>query len=420
MSSDNRKLSDIANIQGGYAFKSADFCDDGIAVIKIANIQPPNISLNDVDRVKEEKLVTLDRFKLLNGDILMAMTGATVGKVGRFKGVEPAYLNQRVARISAKNGALYDDYIYSIVTQPGFESLIEGVSAGSAQANISAAGIGSVMIPSHSEDQQLEIGSTIALLDDRITLLRETAKSLQAIAGAIFKSWFVDFDPVHARVNDLTLAGINPASLECFPNEFEVSNIGDIPKGWQAIPLDQTADFLNGLALQRFPPKDDNWLPVIKISQLRKGSSEGADRASGAIRPEYIIKDGDVIFSWSGSLEVEIWCGGEGALNQHLFKVTSQIYPKWFYYLWTRHHLNKFRQIAASKATTMGHIQRGHLSEVMVLVPNPEVLELANEVMGPIIEQIIGCELRAKSILTLRDTVLPRLISGQLLASDNF
>jgi type I restriction enzyme S subunit len=161
-------------------------------------------------------------------------------------------------------------------------------------------------------------------------------------------------------------------------------------------------------------------LPVIKISQLRKGSSEGADRASGAIRPEYIIKDGDVIFSWSGSLEVEIWCGGEGALNQHLFKVTSQIYPKWFYYLWTRHHLNKFRQIAASKATTMGHIQRGHLSEVMVLVPNPEVLELANEVMGPIIEQIIGCELRAKSILTLRDTVLPRLISGQLLASDNF
>ena len=136
--------------------------------------------------------------------------------------------------------------------------------------------------------------------------------------------------------------------------------------------------------------------------------------ASRNIKTEYIIQSGDVLFSWSGSLEVEIWCGGEGALNQHLFKVTSAKYPKWFYYLWTRHHLEHFRQVAASKATTMGHIQRAHLSGAKVFVPPEKVLLAANAVLQPIIERLIENALQAQTLSTLRDTLLPRLISGQL------
>ena len=127
--------------------------------------------------------------------------------------------------------------------------------------------------------------------------------------------------------------------------------------------------YLNGLALQKFPPEsEDEFLPVIKIAQLRAGNTVGADRASARLKPEYIVHDGDVLFSWSGSLEVEFWCGGDGALNQHLFKVSSAEVPKWFYYLATRHFLHGFREIAAHKATTMGHIQRKHLTEARLLV----------------------------------------------------
>ena len=168
------------------------------------------------------------------------------------------------------------------------------------------------------------------------------------------------------------------------------------------------------MALQKYPPQDDAWLPVIKIAQLRKGNTTGADRAGRNIKPEYVVANGDVLFSWSGSLEVEVWCGGEGALNQHLFKVTSSEFPKWFCFWWTRFHLERFRQIAASKATTMGHIQRGHLSEAKVLVPPRELLDLMSTYLSPLLDRVVENELQAQTLSTLRDTLLPRLISGQL------
>ena len=124
------------------------------------------------------------------------------------------------------------------------------------------------------------------------------------------------------------------ATAALFPDAMQDSELGEIPKGWEVKPLDQIASYLNGLALQKFPPENaDEYLPVIKIAQLRAGNTNGADRASIGIRSEYIVEDGDVLFSWSGSLEVDIWTGGLGALNQHLFKVTSSSIPKWFYFL---------------------------------------------------------------------------------------
>ena len=181
--------------------------------------------------------------------------------------------------------------------------------------------------------------------------------------------------------------------------------------------LDEVAHYLNGLALQKFPPGFGHDLPVIKIAQLRKGDTVGADRCDAGVPPEYIVGDGDVLFSWSGSLEVELWCGGAGALNQHLFKVTSREFPKWFYYLWTLHHLDEFRLIAAGKATTMGHIQRGHLTAAKVLAPPRPLLEAMTRIMAPMIEQIVANRVQSRTLATLRDTLLPKLLSGELSVS---
>lgn len=267
-------------------------------------------------------------------------------------------------------------------------------------------------------NQLSAIESFAKSLDDRIALLRETNATLEAIAQALFKSWFVDFDPVHARARGEQPAGLAPEVAALFPDSFEESALGMVPKGWQAEPLDEIADFLNGLALQKYPPEGDETLPVIKIAQLRKGDTVGADRASRNIKPEYIIQNGDVLFSWSGSLEVEVWCGGEGALNQHLFKVTSQRFQKWFYLRWTKTHLTNFKHIAASKATTMGHIQRKHLTEAMVVVPSSQVLAEADKIFGPLLDQWINNAEQAQTLANLRDTLLPRLISGQLRLPD--
>lgn len=270
----------------------------------------------------------------------------------------------------------------------------------------------SVMLPDVTT--QIEIAQCLGALDDRIALLREANATLEAIAQALFKSWFVDFDPVRAKSQGLAPAGMDEATAALFPDSFEESALGLVPKGWKFRALDEIATYLNGLALQKFPPSDDSWLPVIKIAQLRKGDTVGADRAGRNLKPEYIIQNGDVLFSWSGSLEVEVWCGGEGALNQHLFKVTSKDFPKWFYLHWTRHHLDHFRQIAASKATTMGHIQRAHLAEAKVLVPPAPLIGAMDTYFAPLLARIVQNELQAQSLATLRDTLLPRLISGQL------
>ena len=287
-------------------------------------------------------------------------------------------------------------------------------STGSTMASLNCATIGRLPIVLPSLSEQNVVADVLEVLDDRITLLRETNATLEAIAQALFNSWFVDFDPVRAKMEGRTPEGMDEATAALFPDGFEVSELEEVPRGWRFKSLDAVANYLNGLALRKFPPTGIDDLPVIKIAQLRKGDTVAADLASRAIKPEYVVKNGDVLFSWSGSLEVDIWCGGEGALNQHLFKVTSTEYPKWFYYLWTRHHLESFRQIAASKATTMGHIQRNHLSEAKVTVASDAVLTVADGILDPLLERIVSNSLQAQTLSTLRDTLLPRLISGQL------
>src|SRR5690606_6970494 len=133
----------------------------------------------------------------------------------------------------------------------------------------------------------------------------------------------------------------------------------------------------------KYPPREDGTdLPVIKIAQLRKGSTEGSAFANRDVPKDYIIEDRNLIFSWSGTLEAEIWYGGTGALNQHLFKVTSDEFPQWFIFHWIRQHLPWFRTIAATKATTMGHIKRSHIREVKVVVPPRFLMEAADEIVG--------------------------------------
>lgn len=185
--------------------------------------------------------------------------------------------------------------------------------------------------------------------------------------------------------------------------------------------LSEIADYLNGLAMQKFRPKENEvGLPVLKIKELRQGSCDESSElcSPSTIKPDYIIRDGDVIFSWSGSLLVYIWCGGTCGLNQHLFKVTSQKYDKWFYYLWTKHHLDRFIFLAADKATTMGHIKREELDKAEVIIPNTEVYSKLTMTLSPIIDKIINTRIENRKLACLRDSLLPELISGNISVED--
>lgn len=395
-----------------YRGKTPKKTDSGIPlitakIIKNGRIETPTefIAIGDYDTWMRRGIPEC-------GDVVLTVE-APLGEVAQL-GSEKIALAQRVVTLRGKRNFLDSTYLMYWLQSENATEQLKARATGTTVLGIKQSELRKVQITVPPYDYQVEVASILKALDDRITLLHETNKTLEFIAQAIFKSWFVDFDPVRAKMEGRQPEGMDEDTAALFPDSFEESALGLVPKGWGICGLDQIATYLNGLALQKFPPTGLNDLPVIKIAQLRKGDTQGADLASGSIKPEYIIKDGDVLFSWSGSLEVEIWCGGNGALNQHLFKVSSERYPKWFYYLWTRHHLEHFRQIAASKATTMGHIQRAHLTNAMVLVPTAELINTADELLSPLITIQIENGLRIKNLVSIRDTLLPRLISGQL------
>lgn len=172
--------------------------------------------------------------------------------------------------------------------------------------------------------------------------------------------------------------------------------------------------------MQKYRPEsEDDSLPVLKIKELRANrTNSDSDRCTKEIPSDILVENGDIIFSWSGSLLVEIWTGGTAGLNQHLFKVTSAKYHKWFYYYWTKYFLNQFIAIARDRATTMGHIKRSHLKEAKILIPDEETLQKMNKIMDPIVSNLVNLGIQNKKLEETRDILLPKLMSGELRVED--
>lgn len=374
----------------GFAFKSADFkaeqIEGSLPVIKIKNVANGDVNLNDV--VYHKYSSSFEKFLLSEGDVLIAMTGnhpqaqtQVVGDVSRYKLKEKSLLNQRVGKLIIKDDTNLD-FIYYLFKNEDVRFYLANQSSGSAnQANISKADILGLNLTIPLPNEQAKIASVLKSLDDKIDLLHSQNAILEKVAATLFRLWFVE----------------------------------ETKEEWRTLPLSKVANFLNGLACQKFLPKNDiDKLPVLKIKELSSGITENSDWASTDIKPEYIVRNGDVIFAWSASLIVKIWDGQDCILNQHLFKVTSEHYPKWFYYLWCKHHLAEFISIAASHATTMGHIKRGDLDEANVLIPSPEELVVMTEQAEPLIDKIITNNIQINTLTKLRDSLLPKLMSGEV------
>lgn len=184
--------------------------------------------------------------------------------------------------------------------------------------------------------------------------------------------------------------------------------------------LTDIATFINGLAMQKFRPKEDEkGIPVLKIKELgQKSCDSSSDICSPSIKSDYIVNDGDVIFSWSGTLLVDIWSGGKCGLNQHLFKVTSSNYPLWFAYLWTRMHLNNFIRISKDKAVTMGHIKRVDLERAEISIPTDDTMQKLDKIFTPIFDSCVTIRVENRKLSQIRDSLLPKLMSGELKTDD--
>jgi type I restriction enzyme S subunit len=330
-----------------------------------------------------------------SGDVVLT-TEAPLGEVAQLDDTKIA-LAQRVVCLRGKNGVLDNKYLkYYFMSKKGHQALCSRES-GTTVTGIKQSELRKVKVTFPPFEVQKKIASVISSFDDKIAVNHRICENLEAQAQALFKSWFIDFEPFK-------------------DGKFVETELGMIPEGWKVNSLTDIADFQNGLAMQKYPPlSDDDSIPVLKIKELGQSYCDSnSDRCTKNLKPEFIVHDGDVVFSWSGTLLVDLWCGGICGLNQHLFKVTSSQYSKWFYLMWTKHHLAEFIRIAKDKAVTMGHIKRGDLDKAFVLIPDDSTFERISPLMNVIIDKIISLRLESARLATLRDTLLPKLMSGQI------
>ena len=419
-----RTLGSYIRMKHGCAFKGEYFTE---AETPYVLVTPGNFAIGGGFLTNKPKYYAgpvPDDYILQEGDLVVTMTDLSkAGDTLGYPALVPRMLgrrylhNQRIGLVEIKEGAEADKcFLFYRLRASDYRHHILATASGSTVRHTSPGRIREFETTLPAITEQRAIAGVLGALDDKIEQNRRTALALERLAQAIFRAWFVDFEPVKAKAAGAApFPSMPPPVFDALPTRFVDSEIGPVPEGWEVKAIATIATFLNGLALQKYPPRGDGEdLRVIKIAELRKGSAEGAAWANGNVAEQYVIGDRDLLFSWSGTLEAEFWFGGKGALNQHLFKVTSSHFPSWFCFLWIRQHLPWFRAIAASKATTMGHIKRGHLQETPVVVPPNEVLREANDVIGPIYDLFGQLMIESRKLAAMRDVLLPKLLSGEV------
>ncbi|GEK88625.1 type I restriction enzyme, S subunit [Alkalibacterium putridalgicola] len=384
--------------QYGIAESSIPYQSDLPRYLRITDITDDGFLKNDGKVSVSVNANQYEKYLLEKNDIVFARTGASAGRSYVYEEtVEPLIVAGFLIRYKLNPIIVDPRFMRYFTISSDYKNWVDSIATGSTRPNINQKMFSSMKILLPSMGEQKRIVEILDSLENKVKKNNTMITILEEQAQAIFKSWFIDFE---ARKDE----------------EFVDSELGRLPKGWQVNSLENIATFKNGIAMQKFRPetKQDS-LPVLKIKELRANKTDSSsDRCAVDIPKEVLIENGDIIFSWSGSLLVEVWTGGTAGLNQHLFKVSSNKYNKWFYYYWTKFFLNQFVAIARDRATTMGHIKRSHLKEAKVLIPDDVTLGEMDKVMNPIVSKIINLGVQNKKLEELRDTLLPKLMSGEI------
>jgi type I restriction enzyme S subunit len=292
----------------------------GYPYVAIPQLRDGHIDFSSARRISPEHLVQWTRKAKPQGHDVVLSRRTNPGVTAYVSGDVEFALGQNLVLLRADGSKVYPPFLRWLVRGPEWwEQIGKFINVGAVFDSLKCADVPNFELHLPPLRDQRAIAQILGALDDKIELNRRMNETLEAIARALFKSWFVDFNPVRAESEGRD-TGLPQAIANLFPDTFEDTEFGEVPAGWKVRGLDEIARFLNGLALQKFPPANGGSLPVIKIAQLRAGHTIGADQASADIPQDYIVEDGDILFSWSGSLECILWIGGRGALNQHLFK----------------------------------------------------------------------------------------------------
>ena len=300
-----------------------------------------------------------------------------------------------------------NSFLYAVLLQDRFFDYATRGAKGSKMPRGDKEQIMRYELPVFSPQEQENIGNIVISITEKLRLNRAINHNLEAIAKQLYDYWFVQFDFPNTEGKPYKSSSGKMVWNEKLKRE--------IPEEWHCGNLFEIATFTNGLACQKFRPKDDEVpLPVIKIREMHDGISSDTEEVSPNI-PELVkVYNGDVLFSWSASLEVMLWACGLGGLNQHIFKVTSaNDFPKSFYYFQLLNYVDVFKKMAEARKTTMGHITQDHLQQSTIAIPdNKDIVDKFEKRISPIFAQMVKLQEEIQQLSKQRDELLPLLMNG--------
>lgn len=383
-------------------------------IINATALMDGYIDWNNCGYITKERYEEAKEIQLKENDLLISKDG-TLGKIGYVKGLDgncSVASGIFVIRNTSKEKINFD-YLYHILKSPIFKNFIHRNKAiGSTISHLYQRDLENFEIQLPSLDEQNNIATLLNLIDSKIENNNKLTATLKATAKALYDYWFTQFDFPDENGRPYRTSGGKMVWNEELKKE--------IPEGWKIGNIYSIANLINGLACQKYrPQKGDIGLPVVKIKEMHEGLTSDTESVSSNIPKKYIINNGDILFSWSATLEVMYWYGGKAGLNQHIFKVApNNDFPLEYIYHQLAEYIVTFSKIALSRRTTMGHITSDHISQSRIALAPISLAKEYAKIVSPFYEKIDSLQQENQTLTSLRDYLLPLLMNGQVTIAD--
>ena len=411
----------------GSSISAKFFTESGTPVIRGSNLSPdPSVRLKDEGLVfiSNDKATEFRRSVARRGDLVFTCWG-TINQVGfiddgsKFESYIVSNKQMKLTLDPLKADSLFVYYVFSGPEKQA-EILGNGIGSSVPGFNLGQLKRHEILLPPLAE--QVNIANILGALDDRIALLRETNATLEAIAQALFKSWFVDFDPVHAKMEGSAPKGMDEATSALFPDGFEESELGLVPSGWRVMPIGDAVEAVGGATPDTKKPA--YWEPAVHcwttpkdlsgiaapvlLNTERKLSDQGlAKIGSGALPIGTLLLSSRAPIGYLALAQVPL------AINQgYIAMLPGGLLPPLHLLFWCHQNMENIK--GRANGSTFMEISKKAFRPIPALVPAPEIIQTFADVAGRLFDKLIENEKQAQTLATLRDTLLPRLISGQL------
>jgi type I restriction enzyme S subunit len=416
MSFEFNSLDEVADVVDSL-HKTPTYSETGYPMVRGTDVKYGTLDLSSTFKVAEAVFLDFSRkYKPSPKDIIITRVG-TYGVTAQVKEINFCLGQNTSAIIPSQINA---DYLFYVLNSPYLKSQIESGVVGSTQKTLSLKVIKSFKIPRFDKSSEAEIASILSALDNRISLLRETNTTLEAIAQTLFKSWFVDFDPVKAKAEGRLPEGMSDATAALFPNEFEESALGLIPKGWRVGTIKELGEVICGKTPPTAQPENyGDEVPFITIPDMHNvllvtSTNRSLSKLGADTQKKKYLPVGSICISCIATAGLVARVTVESQTNQQINSVVP--FDKWgkSFPLFILRRIGDAVRAGGSGGSVFHNLSKSSFEQLSILLPNEVLAQKFEIIIEPIIHQIENNQRQSQTLTTLRDTLLPRLISGQL------